>query len=117
MELQDLPISGNALKKIAQCHRTWDEIVKLRQFGEANVRFSAVPAGEQQVLRGRRSAHPMHGLPQPPRQPGGRIARVRSQLPLACHSENAPPVAGEGVPRAKVCRWRRRSASPATCQG
>ncbi len=85
-----------------QCHRTWEEIVKLRQFGEANVRFqpyrlanSRCFAGDDPRIRCT-ACHNPHANPAPD-------AAAYDHNCLACHSRNAPPVAGLDVPRAKIC--------------
>lgn len=85
-----------------QCHRTWDDIVKLRQFGEVNIRFQPYRLANSRCFVGDdprircTACHNPHADP------------VRESAPydhncLACHSQGAPPVAGEGVPPAKTC--------------
>jgi len=85
-----------------ECHRTWDEIVKLRQFGEANVRFQPYRLANSRCFVGDdprircTACHDPHADP------------VREAAPydhncLACHSQNALPVAGQDVPLPKVC--------------
>ncbi|HEY1218792.1 MAG: multiheme c-type cytochrome [Bryobacteraceae bacterium] len=85
-----------------QCHRTWEEIVKLRQFGEANVRFQPYRLANSRCFVGGdprircTACHNPHADPAPE-------AAAYDHNCLACHSQDAPPVAGLDVPRAKVC--------------
>lgn len=105
---------GPVLKKLGQmnaeqtsqfcgeCHRTWESVVKLRQFGEANVRFQSYRLANSRCFVGDdprircTACHNPHGDPV-------REAAAYDHNCLACHSQNAPPVAGKDVPRAKVC--------------
>ncbi|HEY9141503.1 MAG TPA: multiheme c-type cytochrome [Bryobacteraceae bacterium] len=85
-----------------QCHRTWEEIVKLRQFGEGNVRFQPYRLANSRCFSGDdprircTACHNPHANPVPE-------AAAYDHNCLACHSRNAPPVAGHDVPRAKIC--------------
>jgi len=85
-----------------QCHRTWEEIVELRQFGEANVRFQPYRLANSRCFVGDdprircTACHNPHGDPV-------HEAAAYDGNCLACHSAGARPVAGENVPRAKIC--------------
>lgn len=85
-----------------QCHRTWEEIVEQRQFGPANVRFQPYRLANSRCFVGDdprircTACHDPHADPV-------REAGAYDRNCLACHSPNAAPVAGDNVPRAKLC--------------
>lgn len=85
-----------------QCHRTWDEIVKLRQFGEANVRFQPYRLANSRCFVGDDPRIQCTACHNPHANPAKEAAAYDHNC-LACHSRSAPPVAGQGVPRAEVC--------------
>ena len=85
-----------------QCHRTWDEIVKLRQFGEANVRFQPYRLANSRCFVGDDPRIRCTACHNPHANPVQEPAAYDHNC-LACHSETAAPVAGESVPPAKVC--------------
>jgi hypothetical protein len=85
-----------------QCHRTWEEIVKLRQFGEANVRFQPYRLANSRCFIGDDPRIRCTACHNPHANPVKETAAYDHNC-LACHSQDAPPVAGKDVPRARVC--------------
>jgi len=85
-----------------ECHRTWEEIVKLRQFGEADVRFQPYRLANSLCFVGDDPRIRCTACHNPHANPVAEAAAYDHNC-LACHSPNAPAVAGNNVPRAKEC--------------
>jgi Zn finger protein HypA/HybF involved in hydrogenase expression len=85
-----------------ECHRTWEEIVKLRQFGEADVRFQPYRLANSRCFVGNDPRIRCTACHNPHANPVTEAAAYDHNC-LACHSPNAPAVAGNNVPSAKEC--------------
>jgi len=84
------------------CHRTWESIVKLRQFGEANVRFQPYRLANSRCFIGDDARIRCTACHNPHANPSSAAASYDSAC-LACHGAGAKAVAGEAVPHAKTC--------------
>jgi hypothetical protein len=85
-----------------ECHRTWEEVVKLRQFGEPDVRFQPYRLANSRCFVGDDPRIRCTACHNPHANPVHEPAAYDHNC-LSCHSLNSPPVAGVDVPQAKVC--------------
>ena len=89
-----------------QCHRTWESIVRLRQFGEGNMRFQPYRLANSPCFAGADARIRCTACHNPHANPATEPSAYDHNC-LACHSPGAPPVAGEQAPRAKICPMAR----------
>jgi hypothetical protein len=85
-----------------QCHRTWADVVKLRLFGEINVRFQPYRLANSSCFIGDDPRIRCTACHNPHANPDAN-ARSYDRNCLACHGPEALPVVGKSVPRAKPC--------------